>query len=244
MMKLTDHEKELLRLYKEDKKLRRKKIVAIALVIVLLGCTIYYSYPFFVDVISNQEKVNEVKKDEIKDEKPILLLTKDYIEIYQGDVIDYESYIRKASDSKGGDLKNKVEINKIDTSMAGEFNVIYSLTDSDNNIVYAKLKVIIKEKEIEETSESDDSIQKQEIVQQPQVQQQQPVQQPEIQEPVNNNPPVSVPSTQYFMFSDGYTMDNVSSACASALANSGRSGACTPIQDQNGIYTGMRLDLY
>lgn len=44
------------------------------------------------------------------------------------------------------------------------------------------------------------------------------------------------------MFSDGYTMENVTEACGSVLRSSGRSGMCSPIQDNDGIYLGMRLD--
>lgn len=70
-----------------------------------------------------------------------------------------------------------------------------------------------------------------------------PVQNPEP--PVTDNSFDDVPSTppadQYFWFEDGYDMNNVSSACQAALDRSGWSGACVPIQDEDGIYLGMRL---
>lgn len=59
----------------------------------------------------------------------------------------------------------------------------------------------------------------------------------------------SIPSTpkppnKDFLFSDGYTMDNVGNACQAALSSSGYSGACTPIKNADGIYMGLRLEFY
>lgn len=73
-----------------------------------------------------------------------------------------------------------------------------------------------------------------------------PVQTP--QPPVVEEPfdpaPVNPPADQYFWFEDGYDMNNVSSACQAALNSSGWNGACVPIQDEDGIYLGMKLTFY
>lgn len=80
----------------------------------------------------------------------------------------------------------------------------------------------------------------------PPVQQAPPVQTP--QPPVVEEPfdpaPVNPPADQYFWFEDGYDMNNVSSACQAALNSSGWNGACVPIQDEDGIYLGMKLTFY
>ena len=56
-------------------------------------------------------------------------------------------------------------------------------------------------------------------------------------------PSSSTPVTRDYLFSQGYDMSSAPSACQSALMASGRSGSCTPLQDSNGIYLGMRLVL-
>ena len=62
---------------------------------------------------------------------------------------------------------------------------------------------------------------------------------PSYSQPQVNNTPV----TRDFLFSQGYDMSSAPSACQSALMSSGRTGSCTPIQDNSGIYLGMRLTL-
>lgn len=37
-------------------------------------------------------------------------------------------------------------------------------------------------------------------------------------------------------------MQNVSEACATELKKTNRTGICSPIQDENGIYLGMKLE--
>lgn len=76
----------------------------------------------------------------------------------------------------------------------------------------------------------------------------QPTPVPEAQAPIVAQPPVSAPqpqpqrpSNKFYMFSDGYDMQTAPSACQSDLMSSGFSGACLPIQDDDGIYKGMQL---
>lgn len=44
-----------------------------------------------------------------------------------------------------------------------------------------------------------------------------------------------------FLFTDGYTMDNVTEAAYSYLKESGKSGSCIPLKNNEGIYIGMRV---
>ena len=44
------------------------------------------------------------------------------------------------------------------------------------------------------------------------------------------------------MFKDGYTMMNVAEKCADELKKTNRKGMCSPLQDENGIYIGMKLE--
>lgn len=52
------------------------------------------------------------------------------------------------------------------------------------------------------------------------------------------------PSNKDFLFTDGYTMDNVTDAARDYLKSSGYAGECIPIQDNEGIYIGMRVIFY
>lgn len=47
-----------------------------------------------------------------------------------------------------------------------------------------------------------------------------------------------------YLYAEGYTMSSASEACSNDLHASGRSGRCDPIMNTDGIYTGMRLQLY
>lgn len=44
-----------------------------------------------------------------------------------------------------------------------------------------------------------------------------------------------------FLFSDGYTMENVTEAAYSYLKKSGRKGSCIPLKNKEGVYIGMRV---
>ena len=52
------------------------------------------------------------------------------------------------------------------------------------------------------------------------------------------------PKNKDFLFSDGYTMDNVTQAAQSYLKSSNWSGECIPIKDSDGVYLGMRVIFY
>lgn len=52
------------------------------------------------------------------------------------------------------------------------------------------------------------------------------------------------PPNKDFLFTDGYTMDNVTQAAQNYLSSSGYSGECIPIKDDEGVYLGMRVNFY
>jgi hypothetical protein len=54
----------------------------------------------------------------------------------------------------------------------------------------------------------------------------------------------SKPANKDFLFTDGYTMENVTQAAQDYLTSSGHAGECTPIKDNEGIYLGMRVTFY
>lgn len=52
------------------------------------------------------------------------------------------------------------------------------------------------------------------------------------------------PSNKDFLFTDGYTMDNVTNVARDYLKSSGYAGECIPLKDNEGIYIGMRVIFY
>jgi len=52
------------------------------------------------------------------------------------------------------------------------------------------------------------------------------------------------PANKDFLFTDGYTMDNVTQIAQEYLKSSGYAGECIPLQDDEGIYLGMRVIFY
>ena len=54
----------------------------------------------------------------------------------------------------------------------------------------------------------------------------------------------SKPANKDFLFTDGYTMENVTQAAQDYLKSSGHAGECIPIKDNEGIYLGMRVIFY
>lgn len=234
MSNLSRQEKELLSRYRKYRK-RKRVVISICAVILLIGGSAGY-YAVKNDIFTSQKEKAVVKKEDKKKADsivPVLTLTQDELVIEQGTAIDYTSYIKEAIDDVDGNLIDKVVItNKVDTNTIGKTSVLYTAKDKAGNKATAKLLVEVvapkKEEPIVAPAQNNTSSSTSNT----------PDQSVTHQQPVL--PPLP---TQYFLFSSGeYDMSNVATACASALKSSGRSGVCSPIQDENGIYQGMRLD--
>lgn len=182
-----------------------------------------------------QNEVIEQKDDEA----PILELTDTEIKIEVKSELDYNSFIKSVIDKEDGDLKDKVEYSKIDNSKVGEYKILYYVFDSSNNVSQAFLKVIIEEppKEVEPDV-------KEETPTPPKIENNNPPknEKEETKPQQNTTIPSQKPSPKYFLFEDGYTINNVVDACAKELKSYGGSGRCEPITDENGIYLGMKLE--
>lgn len=166
------------------------------------------------------------------------------------------------------DIKVKVKnIDKLNKNKTGTYKLVIKAWDTSGNTASKKLTVIIKDtkKEQEEKQKKEEEKKKAEEEEKQreaerQQQQQQSTQQTQASSTNTNNsvsnspatsnssaqtqqPSSSTPVTRDYLFSQGYDMSSAPSACQSALMASGRSGSCTPLQDSNGIYLGMRLVL-
>ena len=247
-------DEELLLKYRKYKKKRFIIIGGITFLLILIFSVILYFH--FNNTSSTEPKVNSKEDVVIKDEDaPIIKLKIKEIEIMKGDDINYKDYIESVEDKIDGNLIEEVQYEMIDTSIVGEHSIIYSVSDKAGNTSQAILKVTIKEKEEQaninnsETSSTENksnSIRKdsnnKNSESKPSQKEEQNSQTHKQEETTKNDNNTSEKIVKYFLFSDGYTMLNVSDACATELKKINRTGMCSPIQDENGIYLGMKLE--
>ena len=131
-------------------------------------------------------------------------------------------------------------IDKVDSKNPGEYPITIYTKDSSNNESEKNIVIkILEKKSIDNESKKSD---KNETVS-PEKPQNDTDVGGVIPEYNPSTPPPNKPSyqTKDYLFSDGYDMNTAPAACQADLLNSGRSGSCIPIQDENGIYLGMRL---
>lgn len=242
---MTDE--QLLTMFRKYKKKRNIIIISI-LIIIISSIFIFLS-------ISNTSSKNDAKSKETtnvskeKDEiAPVIKLNTNYIEIIEGGDVDYLKYIESVIDDKDGDLLESITYNEIDTTKIGKQKIVYTVSDSSGNTSQevVVVNVLKKEEPIEENTSSNSS-----SVESSKKEEQQPSNSASNNtttkpEPPSNDPVEDIPSTKkiikYFLFKDGYTMQNVSEACATELKKTNRTGICSPIQDEDGIYLGMKLE--
>ncbi len=239
-------DEELLIMYSKYKKKRLIVIISILFIIVFV---IFGSYIFFHSNNDSSKVENDNTPDPviIKDEvAPIIKLKVDTLEILKGDDINYIDYIDSVIDDVDGNLIDKVEYKEIDTNLLEDQTIIYTISDNSGNTSQATIRVTIKEKPIEEQHQEDVPSN----TTKPVIQDKQPTQ-PKQDNPSpppaeDKTPTIEKPSNQkvikYFLFSDGYTMKNVAEVCADELKKTNKTGMCSPIQDENGIYLGMKLE--
>ena len=201
--------------------------------------------------------------------KPVIKLKNNDLTFEVGEmkgINNYYSVSDNYDDSK--DIKVKVKyIDKLNKNKTGTYKLVIKAWDTSGNTATKKLTVIIKDtkkeqeekqKEEERKKEEEKKKAEEEEKEREAQRQQQSVQQSQVpstsnsvsSSPATSNssnqtqqPSSSAPVTRDYLFSQGYDMTSAPSACQSALMASGRSGSCTPLQDSNGIYLGMRLIL-
>lgn len=133
--------------------MKKGKIIFIAVVAVIFCIAV----PVILNRGAIQRKLEAIRQEEAEKEKyeemlkadeiaPILILSQDKVIMYQGDELNYKSFIKEASDNLEGDLTDKVKYNELDINQVGEFVVDYEISDTALNTSKAELQVIIKEK--------------------------------------------------------------------------------------------------
>lgn len=253
---MTDE--ELILMYQQYKN-KRRIIIIVIIFLICVSLLVVYKFPKL-DNNKNNDEHTEIKEEVLDSVPPDLKLIVSSIEIIQDEEIDYISYIESAIDDIDGDLKDKVEFNEIDTSIIGEQIIVYFVSDSANNSIQKELLVNVKEKEVEvETPKTEQSSQDNKKTESSQSKgntsnnsNSNSSNNGSNDSNTSNNTSTNNNSSQqatkenivkYFLFSDGYTMANVTDACVSELKKYNRTGMCSPIQDENGIYLGMKLEI-
>lgn len=133
--------------------MKKGKMIFLMILTIIICITI----PIFLNKSVIQRKLDIAKQEEIEKEKyeemlksdevaPILILTQDKLVMYQGDEINYKSFIKEASDNLEGNLIERVKYNELDVNKIGEFVVSYEVSDKALNTTKIDLQVIIKEK--------------------------------------------------------------------------------------------------
>ena len=133
--------------------MKKGKMIFLMILTIIICITI----PIFLSKSVIQRKLEIAKQEEIEKEKyeemlksdevaPILILTQDKLVMYQGDEINYKSFIKEASDNLEGNLIERVKYNELDVNKIGEFVVSYEVSDKALNTTKIDLQVIIKEK--------------------------------------------------------------------------------------------------
>lgn len=133
--------------------MKKGKMIFLMILTIIICITI----PIFLNKSVIQRKLEIAKQEEIEKEKyeemlksdevaPILILTQDKLVMYQGDEINYKSFIKEVSDNLEGNLIERVKYNELDVNKIGEFVVSYEVSDKALNTTKIDLQVIIKEK--------------------------------------------------------------------------------------------------
>ncbi len=133
--------------------MKKKNLIIILIIVFVISSIVSILFNY-----KNIERNLNIKQEEQKEQNqyeemlkqdlisPVLILKQDKLIMYQGDELNYKSFIKKASDNLEGDLTEKVKYTEIDTSKIGEFYVDYEVSDSAGNVIKARLLVIIREK--------------------------------------------------------------------------------------------------
>lgn len=132
----------------------KKKKLWILLIVVLFVCSLtsvlfnYKNIKRNIEIAKEEQVEKERKEEMLKQDliSPVLILKQDKLIMYQGDELNYKSFIKEATDNLEGDLTDRVKYTKIDTSKTGEFYVDYEVSYSASNVINARLLVIIREK--------------------------------------------------------------------------------------------------
>lgn len=192
--------------------------------------------------VINEKSINVQVKDTIAPR----LSPPEKIEILVGQNFETKqyAYLFKVEDfSKTDDIK--FDISNINTNTVGEYKLIASVEDIYGNKTDCEVLVNVIEdpyKEEETTKPSQEPTEPSKATSQSDNtksnKKETTTKKEKTTQPKKANKEYQ---NKDFLFSDGYTMSTVSEAAYNYLKESGKSGECIPIQDDEGLYIGMRV---
>lgn len=147
-----------------------------------------------------------------------------------------------------GYAKYKQSTNQIDNSIQEEIetNIINETITNDTTTSNEVENTIVEEKQEEQKqiNETPKEETKQEETKAETSKQETPKENTQTTASKENKTTSQKPSNKDFLFTDGYTMENVTQAAQDYLKAYSYSGECIPLKDNEGVYLGMRVIFY
>ena len=188
----------------------------------------------------NDKKLLQLYKKDIRKKRIIVFLL---ILIFIGGFSLYYFYIdlkqpTKESNSSNNEItSNSIELKDTNEEMNINVTNESKTQKTDENKITETTVNKVETEEIKERTNKNTNVDKKEDTTKKDNNQE------ETTEKVTTNA-TEKPKNKDFLFSDGYTMDNVTQAAQSYLKSFNWSGECIPIKDSEGVYLGMRVIFY
>lgn len=168
--------------------------------------------------------------------KPVLTLSTDFVEVYEGEQIDFKSYVLEAYDEIDGKLD--VEIDVPYNLQVGEYEIKYTVADKHKNIVSSILRLKINPKPTKKSIENNQNSNSHTSSQN----NNKPSNNSNSSSnSVNKNNSVSLPSSKIFIFDEYGSIANAEAkakAYGDSHCPSGHSWNCNPYSNAEGYVIG------
>lgn len=196
-------------------------------------------------LVSKKEKKTVKKYLDVRvsdDIKPELVLSSKNETVTVNSSVDLRQYIVSATDNIDGDLITEVKFDTLDTSVTGTQNIKYTVKDSSGN--YASSEIVFTVNDVQQTAPAaDNTPSSADTAVHSENKKTSESSTADSDRNTNRDSETSKNSVngKTFLFTDGYDMSNVMSACASTLSQANVSGTCQPLYDSNGIIIGAKI---
>lgn len=184
----------------------------------------------------------------VKDTTSPTVTPPDKIEIIVGTDFDMKDYLYLFKIDDYSETKDMVyDTSNVNTSVIGTYNVDAMVEDIYGNQTEFQIPISVINDPYEEEITEETTPQETSSVSDSSTQTLSKKEENTTQASVNDEKKQQNEKTysnKDFLFSDGYTMSTVSDAAYNYLKSTGKSGECIPLQDDEGIYIGMRVIIY
>lgn len=167
--------------------------------------------------------------------RPILILTADYMEITEGDSIDFNTFVKEAYDEAEGSLEVKIDVPE--ELKPGEYEVVYTVSDRHKNKAVAVLKLKVNTK----TPKNSQDVLQSDDIQTKKEESKSSSKKDETKNDVSPSVPVALPSSKVFLISEYGSIAAAERSAKNYGQNncpSGHTWYCSPYSDSSGAVTG------